>query len=40
VAGDEGHHVVFERDKIIGLHPLFIVSETRVHRTGINERAE
>jgi hypothetical protein len=23
VAGDEGHHVVFERDEIIGLHQMF-----------------
>jgi (2Fe-2S) ferredoxin len=33
VAGDEGHHVVLERDKIVRLHSLLIVSETRVHRT-------
>jgi hypothetical protein len=35
VAGDEGHHVVFERDEIVGLHSLLIVSETGVRRTRI-----
>ena len=34
VAGDEGHHVVFKRDKIVRLHSISIVSETPVHRTG------
>jgi hypothetical protein len=33
VAGDERHHVVFERDKIVGLHQAAIVSESWVHRT-------
>src|SRR5262249_37667973 len=38
VAGDEGHHVILERNKIVRLHQLIIVSETRVRRTGINGR--
>jgi len=36
VASDKRHHVVFERDKIVRLHSIVIVSETPVHRTGIN----
>jgi len=39
VASNEGHHIVFERDKIVRLHRLFIVSETRVHRTR-NQRPD
>ncbi len=33
VAGDEGHHVVFERDEIIRLHAVSIVAESVVERT-------
>jgi hypothetical protein len=38
VACDEGHHVVLERDQVVGLHSMAIVSETTVNRTGIGAR--
>lgn len=38
VTGDKGDHVVFERDEIVWLHQIGIVSETRVHRTAHRQR--
>ena len=40
VACDEGHHVVLERDQVVGLHSMAIVSETTVSRTGIGSEFE